>query len=242
MKVRLKKFGDEIREKTFYLAIPAALLLISACSVGPDYVRPALETPAAYKETEAAKDSQSVDDVVSRSWWEIFADPELNSLEQQVEISNQNVAQAEAQFRQARALVQAARAALFSDRDGGCRYNSQRAIGNGRLKHREKQPNLHGTFLARRCLLGVGCLGSHPAHRRIEPGDRSSQRGRPGGGNTERARRIGRRIISNCARWMRRSNCSTIPRSPLTNRCSSPTTAIATASPRAATCCKRRPS
>ena len=113
MKVRLKKFGDEIREKIFYLAIPAALLLISACSVGPDYVRPALETPAAYKENEAAKDSQSVDDVVSRSWWEIFADPELNSLEQQVEISNQNVAQAEAQFRQARALVQAARAAYF---------------------------------------------------------------------------------------------------------------------------------
>lgn len=113
MKLRLKNSGDEIREKIFYLAISAALLLISACSVGPDYVRPALETPAAYKEPEAAKNSQSVDDVVSRSWWEIFADPELNSLEQQVEISNQNVAQAEAQFRQARALVQAARAAYF---------------------------------------------------------------------------------------------------------------------------------
>jgi len=113
MKVRLKKFGDEIREKIFYLAISAALLLISACSVGPDYVRPALETPAAYKENEGAKSSQSLDDVVSRNWWEIFADPELNSLEQQVEVSNQNVAQAEAQFRQARALVQAARAAYF---------------------------------------------------------------------------------------------------------------------------------
>lgn len=113
MKLRLKNSGDEIREKIFYLAISAALLLISACSVGPDYVRPALETPAAYKETEAAKSSQSLEDVVSRNWWEIFADPELNSLEQQVEISNQNVAQAEAQFRQARALVQAARAAYF---------------------------------------------------------------------------------------------------------------------------------
>ena len=43
----------------------------------------------------------------------IFADPELNTLEQQVEISNQNVAQAEGRFRQARALVQAARAAYF---------------------------------------------------------------------------------------------------------------------------------
>jgi len=113
MKVRLKKFGDEIREKIFYLAIPAALLLISACSVGPDYKRPALETPGAYKEAETATSSRSLDDVVSRSWWEIFADPELNTLEQQVEISNQNVAQAEGRFRQARALVQAARAAYF---------------------------------------------------------------------------------------------------------------------------------
>ena len=105
--------GNELRKKIFSLAISAALLLISACSVGPDYVRPAFETPAAYKENEASKSSQSLDDVVSRNWWEIFADPELNTLEDQVEISNQNIAQAEARFRQARALVQAARAAYF---------------------------------------------------------------------------------------------------------------------------------
>jgi len=105
--------GNELRKKIFSLAISAALLLISACSVGPDYVRPAFETPPAYKENEASKSSQSLDDVVSRNWWEIFADPELNTLEDQVEISNQNIAQAEARFRQARALVQAARAAYF---------------------------------------------------------------------------------------------------------------------------------
>ena len=113
MKLHLKQIGDEIQKKIFYLAIPGALLLISACSVGPDYKRPALETPGAYKEAETATSSRSLDDVVSRSWWEIFADPELNTLEQQVEISNQNVAQAEGRFRQARALVQAARAAYF---------------------------------------------------------------------------------------------------------------------------------
>ncbi len=53
------------RKNIFTWRFPPRLLLISACSVGPDYVRPALETPAAYKETEAAKNSQSVDDVVS---------------------------------------------------------------------------------------------------------------------------------------------------------------------------------
>lgn len=114
MKPHLRNpIGDSIGKKIFRLAIASALLFFSACSVGPDYARATLETPAAYKETEAVKSSQPIDDVVSRSWWEIFADPELNSLEQQVEISNQNVAQAEAQFRQARALVHAARAAYF---------------------------------------------------------------------------------------------------------------------------------
>ena len=107
--------GNELRKKIFGPAIPAALLLISACSVGPDYVRPALETPAACKENEPAKGSQSLDEVVSKNWWEIFADRELNTLEEQVEISNQNIAQAEARFRQARALVQAARAVYDTD-------------------------------------------------------------------------------------------------------------------------------
>jgi hypothetical protein len=195
MKLRLKNSGDEIREKIFYLAISAALLLISACSVGPDYARPALETPAAYKETEAAKNSQSVDDVVSRSWWEIFADPELNSLEQQVEISNQNVAQAEAQFRQARALVQAARAAYFPTVTVGVGI-SRTATSIAARKHIEKQPDLHATFLTRRCLLGVGCLGPYPSHGRIERSDRSSQRGGPGSGDPERPRRIGARLFS----------------------------------------------
>jgi NodT family efflux transporter outer membrane factor (OMF) lipoprotein len=90
-----------------------AIGLISACSVGPDYARPELQTPAAYKELPAEAKPQAIDDVVTRSWWEIFADPALNALEEQVDINNQNIAQAEARFRQARALVQQTRAAYF---------------------------------------------------------------------------------------------------------------------------------
>src|SRR5581483_5019335 len=86
---------------------------LSACSVGPDYARPALKTPPAYKESPAAAESRAIDDVITRKWWEIFADPQLNALEEQVEVSNQNIAQAEARFRQARALVQQTRAAYF---------------------------------------------------------------------------------------------------------------------------------
>jgi len=101
------------RGKSLWLVLCALLALVSACTVGPNYSRPAVTTPANYKEALALSAAQSIDDVVKTNWWEIFADPELNALELQVDVSNQNVAQAEARFRQARALVQAARAAYF---------------------------------------------------------------------------------------------------------------------------------
>ena len=91
----------------------APLLLVSACSVGPDYNRPPVTTPARYKEADPASMAQSIDDVIKTKWWEMFGDTELNALEEQVDLSNQTVAQAEARFRQARALVVSARAAYY---------------------------------------------------------------------------------------------------------------------------------
>jgi NodT family efflux transporter outer membrane factor (OMF) lipoprotein len=81
--------------------------------VGPDYVRPTAEAPSAYKEGEGWKQAEPQDHVIRGAWWEIFNNAELNALEEQVNISNQNVAAAEAQFRQALALVQVARAGYF---------------------------------------------------------------------------------------------------------------------------------
>jgi len=99
--------------KLLPLVLGALLALVSACTVGPNYSRPTVTTPANYKEALTLSAAQSIDAVVKANWWEIFADPELNALELQVDVSNQNIAQAEARFRQARALVQAARAAYF---------------------------------------------------------------------------------------------------------------------------------
>src|SRR5262245_24189618 len=109
--LRVMGIGEEL--KIGWLILAAALAFISACSVGPDYARPPVATPANYKETDAAATAQSIDDVIKIRWWEMFGDAELNALEQQVDISNQNVAQAEAQYRQARTLVASARAAYF---------------------------------------------------------------------------------------------------------------------------------
>src|SRR5207249_4817307 len=70
-------------------------------------------SPDAYKELDGWKIARPRDDLARGPWWEIFADPELNALEARVSISNQNLAVAEAQYRQARALVREARAAYF---------------------------------------------------------------------------------------------------------------------------------
>jgi NodT family efflux transporter outer membrane factor (OMF) lipoprotein len=91
----------------------ALLVLGSACTVGPDYVRPSMISPDAYKELGGWKIAHPRDGQARGPWWEIFADPELDALEARVSISNQNLAVSEAQYREARALVREARAAYF---------------------------------------------------------------------------------------------------------------------------------
>ncbi|MBF0539644.1 MAG: efflux transporter outer membrane subunit [Nitrospirae bacterium] len=86
------------------------LALLAGCTVGPDYVRPTVETPPNYKEMTGWKVASPNDESIRQDWWVIFNDPLLNDLEAKVTISNQNVAAAEARFRGARTLVQGARA------------------------------------------------------------------------------------------------------------------------------------
>jgi outer membrane protein TolC len=83
-----------------------APLALSGCVVGPTYQKPVVEAPAAYKEWKAAEPG---DDTLHGAWWQVFGDPELNALEDQVNPSNQNVAAAMANFLAARALVKQAR-------------------------------------------------------------------------------------------------------------------------------------
>ncbi|HBG08172.1 MAG: RND transporter [Geobacteraceae bacterium GWC2_58_44] len=93
-----------------YIPCAAAVLALAACTVGPEYVRPAAPVPIAYKESVGWKIARPNDARIGQRWWKLFNDPVLSALEEQVVISNQNVLAAEAQFRQARALVQQARA------------------------------------------------------------------------------------------------------------------------------------
>jgi NodT family efflux transporter outer membrane factor (OMF) lipoprotein len=99
--------------------VAGGLILFSGCAVGPDYVRPKTAAPDAYKENAGWKVAQPRDEIPRGAWWETFNDRQLNALEEQVIISNQNIAVAEAQFREAQALVRVARAAYFPTLTGG---------------------------------------------------------------------------------------------------------------------------
>jgi NodT family efflux transporter outer membrane factor (OMF) lipoprotein len=90
-----------------------ATCALFGCEVGPNYVRPPAETPAAYKEAVPFKPAVPQDQEPRGNWWEVFKDPKLDALIVQVEINNQTVKAAEARVREARALTQQARAALF---------------------------------------------------------------------------------------------------------------------------------
>jgi NodT family efflux transporter outer membrane factor (OMF) lipoprotein len=96
-------------------ATSAALtaLLIAGCAAGPDYVRPQMDVPAAYKESGPWKTAtpQAID--ASRPWWEAYGDSTLSALVVQANAANQNIRVAEAQYREAQALAAAARAGYF---------------------------------------------------------------------------------------------------------------------------------
>lgn len=98
--------------------IPVVLtLLLGGCTVGPDYQRPAMTMPVHYKEARGWQQATPQDDRHKGEWWAVYQDATLSSLLSQVSLSNQNVAEYAAQYRQAQALVAQSRAALFPTLD-----------------------------------------------------------------------------------------------------------------------------
>lgn len=96
-------------------AAAAALfaMCVAGCTVGPKYVRPAADVPDAYKEMGDWKPSQPADTADKGKWWEVYQDPQLNALEEQISVSNQTLKIAQAQFDAARAAVRVSRSGLF---------------------------------------------------------------------------------------------------------------------------------
>lgn len=102
------------------------------CAVGPDYEHPPeVNIPINFKEIKGWKQAQPKDHLLQGKWWEVFKDPELNKLEEQVAIANQSIAQAEAQYRQSQHLVQAAQAAFIPKGTATGSVNRFRAASGG---------------------------------------------------------------------------------------------------------------
>lgn len=107
-------------------------LLLGGCMVGPDYEKPKAIVSAQFKEAKPMPGWKVADPVMAEiskgEWWRIYNDPLLNQLEEQVDISNQNLKQSEAAYRQARALIDEARASLYPTLTLSPAFNRQ---GNG---------------------------------------------------------------------------------------------------------------
>jgi len=113
---------QNIRLKVLLVPVTAAVCL-AGCMVGPRYHRPDATPqppPPSYKESPTQvqdpgpwKVAEPQDAMLRGKWWEIFNDPELNSLEEQMNINNQNIKQFFENFMAARALVAQARSQLY---------------------------------------------------------------------------------------------------------------------------------
>jgi NodT family efflux transporter outer membrane factor (OMF) lipoprotein len=120
------------------LSANGLLLFANACTPGPKYAKPTVPTAPAYKELAPSvtgpqsewKASQPQDQVIRGKWWEIFNDPQLNTLEERVDVSNQNLKIAEAQFRQARDTIRIDRSGLYPTVSTGPYINAEQFSKN----------------------------------------------------------------------------------------------------------------
>jgi len=96
-----------------FLVLTTSILSLAGCAVGPKYKTPPVPAPPAYKEIGNWKTAQPSDQNLGGNWWEIFQDPQLNALEAQINVSNQNLKAAVAQYQGARAALRYARADYY---------------------------------------------------------------------------------------------------------------------------------
>src|ERR1700736_4424195 len=123
-----------------YHLVHLSLLLLTlcgftGCNVGPKYLRPVVPAPPAFKELGAQqaddgstwKTAQPQDGALRGKWWEIYQEPELNALEDKLNVSNQNIAQSYDNFMAARAQVQQARSSYYPTISVGPSYARNRS-------------------------------------------------------------------------------------------------------------------
>ena len=129
---RSRKIMIENLQRGAWLGVllAAGVLQFSGCTVGPKYHPPAMPAPPAYKEVGDWKTAQPNDQNFGGKWWEIFQDTQLNALEEQINVSNQNLKAATAQYQQARAVLRYNRADYFPTITGGASATREKFSAN----------------------------------------------------------------------------------------------------------------
>lgn len=115
------------------------LLMLAGCTVGPKYHPPAppttaakvyKETPSNFKDSGEWKVASPQEGMLRGKWWEVFQDPDLNALEEQLEINNQNIKVFFENFMESRALVAEARSLYWPTVTTSPAWNRQKSSGN----------------------------------------------------------------------------------------------------------------
>ena len=120
------------------LAITAAALCLTSCSLGPKYAKPSVpvapayseQPPASFQEAAGWQSAKPSDSALRGNWWEMFQDEQLNALEAQVPKANQTLRISAANFSQARSQVLSARSGLFPNIGVGPNISTNRVSGN----------------------------------------------------------------------------------------------------------------
>ncbi len=129
-----------------FAAAVCAALLLSGCVKGPKYVRPTAAVPATYAGLQGWKPAEPSDQTIRGNWWELFHDPQLNALEEKVDVSNDTLKAAEARFDQARESIRFYRASLYPTINGSASILSERQSSNRPLRG-ATSPTYYGDFV-----------------------------------------------------------------------------------------------
>jgi NodT family efflux transporter outer membrane factor (OMF) lipoprotein len=109
----MRRVGSSRAMACAALSAPILVLVLAACTVGPDYKPAAAPVPTKFKELKGWKLAAPSDALDRGNWWSLYRDSKLDSLLRQVEVSNQTVAMQAAAYEQARAVIREAQSALF---------------------------------------------------------------------------------------------------------------------------------
>jgi NodT family efflux transporter outer membrane factor (OMF) lipoprotein len=132
-------------------------LLVSGCTVGPNYHRPTAPAAPAFKESAVVpppdlpgggwKQVTPNDSTIRANWWEIYQDPQLDKLEQQVAVSNQTLKASYEQYMQARAAIQVYRSQYYPTVQVGPSATRERQSSNRPLYVPGSKTNYNDLFL-----------------------------------------------------------------------------------------------